>query len=173
MQSSHAQIQQMTYVAQFKSFIYKGHRRHHIHIHRDKERYPAKDDKDYEWKLEVEDGDMYPNGEAWYFFNHPEDCGTSTALREMLPKKTRDEEKSGTTVYGMYIEQRHSVWQIFIPVILVLGLALGGTVWFIPPWLKDHPGDLQNATVPVLLAFTVVQFVLTLLTSLIIFRWSL
>jgi hypothetical protein len=137
------------------------------------ERYPAKDDKNYEWKLEDNDDNTFPNGEAWYFFNHPEDCGTSTALKEMLPKKSKDEEKSGTTVYGMYIEQRHSVWQIFVPAVLVLGLTLGGTLWFIPQWLKDHPGDLQNATVPVLLAFTVVQFALTLLTSLIIFRWSL
>jgi hypothetical protein len=163
----------MTDIAQFKSFIYKGERRHHIQIHRDIERYPAKDDKNYEWKLEDEDGDTYPNGEAWYFFNHPEDCGTSTSLNEMLPKKSRDEEKSRIIVYGMYVEQRHSVWHIFVPAVLVLGFTLGGTLWFIPSWLKDHPGDLQNATVPVLLAFTVVQFVLTLLTSLIIFRWSL
>ncbi|KAH8711840.1 hypothetical protein GQ44DRAFT_731073 [Phaeosphaeriaceae sp. PMI808] len=137
------------------------------------QRYPAKDDKNYEWKLEDEYGDIYPNGEAWYFFNHPEDCGTSTTLKEMLPKKFKDEEKSGTTVYGMYIEQRHSVWQIFIPAVLLLGLTLGSTLWFIPLWLKDHPGDLQNATVPALLAFTVIQFILALLTSLIIFQWSL
>jgi hypothetical protein len=91
----------------------------------------------------------------------------------MLPKRNKDEPRSGTTVYGLYIEQRHSVWQIVIPVVAVLGLTLGGTLWFIRPWLRSHPDDLQGATVPVFLAFTVVQFILTLLTTLVVFRWSL
>jgi hypothetical protein len=91
----------------------------------------------------------------------------------MLPKRRKDELRSGTTVYGLYIEQRHSVLQIVIPVVLVLGFTLGGTLWFIRTWLRDHPDDLQGATVPVFLAFTVVQFILTLLTTLVVFRWSL
>jgi hypothetical protein len=91
----------------------------------------------------------------------------------MLPKRTKDEARLGTTVHGLYIEERHSVLQIAVPTVAVLGITLGSTLWFIRPWLRDHPGDLQGATVPVFLAFTVVQFVLTLLTSLLIFRWSL
>ncbi|CAN9155528.1 unnamed protein product [Alternaria alternata] len=157
----------------FRSFISKEKRRYRVDIHRETEEYPPETDKTYEWKLEDEDGKMYPNGETWHFLNNPEDCGTSAVLKEMLPKKIKDENKSRMTMYGIYIEQQHSVWQIFIPVLLVLGLTLGGTLWFIFPWLKDHPGDLQNATVPVMLALAVVQFILTFLTSLIIFRWSL
>ncbi|CAN9159058.1 unnamed protein product [Alternaria alternata] len=160
-------------IAQFRSFISKEKRRYRVDIHRETEEYPPETDKTYEWKLEDEDGKMYPNGETWHFLNNPEDCGTSAVLKEMLPKKIKDENKSRMTMYGIYIEQQHSVWQIFIPVLLVLGLTLGGTLWFIFPWLKDHPGDLQNATVPVMLALAVVQFILTFLTSLIIFRWSL
>ncbi|OAL53531.1 hypothetical protein IQ07DRAFT_640587 [Pyrenochaeta sp. DS3sAY3a] len=159
----------------FKSFLYKSERRHYIQLHRDKERYPPKEDANYDWDLgnEWQDGDPYPNGEAWYFFKHPKYCGSSTALRDMLPKRRKDELRSGITVYGLYIEQRHSVWQIFIPVVLVLTCTLGGTLWFIRPWLRDHPGDLQGATVPVFLALTVVQSLLGLLTTLVVFRWSL
>jgi len=91
----------------------------------------------------------------------------------MLPKRRQDEPRSRITVYGLYIEQRHSVWQIFIPVLAILAPTFGGTLWFIPPWLRDHPGDLQGATVPVTLAFTVIQFFLTFLTSLVVFRWSI
>lgn len=76
-------------------------------------------------------------------------------------------------MYGVYIEQRHSVWQIFIPVVVVLVFTLGGTLWFIGTWLEDHPDDLQGATVPVFLALTAVQSVLSLLVALVVFRWSL
>jgi hypothetical protein len=163
------------HTSQFRSFLYKPERRHHIQLHRDKERYPPKDDETYDWKLwdEWQEGDPYPNNETWFFFSHPGACGNSTALREMLPKRTKDEAKSGTTMYGLYIEQRHSILQILIPVVVVLGLTLGGTLWFVIPWLSNHPDDLQGATVPVLLAFTLVQFMLTLLTTLVVFRWSL
>jgi hypothetical protein len=163
------------YNSKFRSFLYKPERRHHIELYRDRERYPHEDDKDYKWKLgyDCQEGDHhYPNGEAWYFFSRPGDCGNSTALRDMLPKRRRD--KAGTgEMYGLYIEQRHSVWQIVIPIVVVLVLTLSGTLWFIVPWLKDHPDDLQGATVPVFLALTVIQFILTLLTTLVVFRWSL
>ncbi|KAL6157453.1 hypothetical protein ACJQWK_06711 [Exserohilum turcicum] len=160
---------------QFRSFLYKPQRRHQVELHRDRERYPPKDDVAYYWNLwaEWQDGDPYPNGEAWYFFSHPDDCASSTTLREMLPKRKKDEARSGTTVYGVYIEQRHSVWQIFIPVVVVLVFTLGGTLWFIGTWLEDHPDDLQGATVPVFLALTAVQSVLSLLVALVVFRWSL
>jgi hypothetical protein len=154
---------------QFKTFLYKEElQRHHVDIHKDKERYPEKGNDEYNFKLE--DG-WFPNGEAWYFFMHPEECGTSKALQEMLPKRKKDE--SNPKIYGLYIEQRHSVWQIFVPALLVILLTLSATIWFLPLWLKEHPGDLQNATVPLFLALTVVGLVLQLSMSLIIFRWSI
>jgi hypothetical protein len=160
---------QSTHSLQFKSFLYKEElQRHHVAIQKDEERYPDRKNDEYNFKLE---GKWFPNGEAWYFFMHPEDCGTSKALKEMLPKRKKD--VSNPEIYGLYIEQRHSVWQIFIPAFVVIVLTLGATLWFVPAWLKEHSGDLQNATVPLFLALAVVGLILQLSISVIIFRWSL
>ena len=57
------------------------------------------------------------------------------ALGEMVPKRRKDIAGTGE-MYGLYIEQRHSVWQIVIPVVIMLGLTLSVTLWFIGLWLR-------------------------------------
>jgi hypothetical protein len=102
---------------------------------------------------------------------HPADCGTSTDLNKMLPIRIKDA-TSRIRAFGIHIEERYSVLAIFIPAFIMVLLTLGATLWFIPPWLNDHPGDLQNATVPVMVAFTVVGFFVQFFVSLLIFRWT-
>lgn len=137
-----------------------------------------KDDPDYDsYKYEPspwQDGTPCPclSGEAWYFFQHPDECGTSRFLNDTLPVRLHATTGSGFTAWGLYIEQRHSVLAIFVPTLAMIVATLGATLWFVKPWLKDHPGDLQNATIPVIVAVTTLSMLLQLLTSLLVFRWS-
>lgn len=165
---------------QFQSFHFKESlKRHYVVIDKDKERYPKEADPEYgSYKYTPspwEDGKPCPclSGEAWYFFQNPEECCNSTALNAALPVLLNTTPNSRIKAWGVYIEQRHSVLPILIPAIILVSATLGATFWFIAPWLKDHPGDLQNATVPVIVAFTVIGFFLQLLISLLIFRWSI
>ncbi|KAM5363807.1 hypothetical protein ACJZ2D_011841 [Fusarium nematophilum] len=162
----------------FRSFHFKHSlRRRYVVIDKDKERYPEEAEPEYRnynynprpW----EDGKPCPclSGEAWFFFNNPDECCNSRELNHALPVRLNDTSDSRITAWGVHIEQRHSVLTIFIPTIALTLVTLAGTFWFIPQWLKDHPGDLQNATVPVTLGFTVIQFLIQLLVSLLIFRW--
>ena len=114
----------------------------------------------------------YPSHEVWHYFMHPEDCGTSTELKEMLPTRFKGPIPSRSRAFGVHIEERYSALAIFIPSSFMFLLTLGATLWFIPHWLKEHPDDLQNATVPITAAFTVGAFFIQLSVSLLIFRWT-
>jgi hypothetical protein len=102
----------------------------------------------------------------------PADCGTSTDLNKMLPVRIKDA-ATRTRAFGVHIDERYSVLTIFVPALVMVLLTLGATLWFIPLWLSNHPGDLQNATVPVVLSFTVVGFFVQFFASLLIFRWTM
>lgn len=165
---------------QFQSFHFKGSlKRHYIVIDKDKERYPMKEEPDYHnyrydpnpWQY----GTPCPclSGEAWYFFQNPDECCTSRILNSTLPVRLSATTSSRITAWGLYVEQRHSVLAIFIPTAAMVVVTLGATLWFVKPWLDSHPGDLQNAAVPVTVATTVVGMFLQLLTSLLVFRWSI
>lgn len=114
----------------------------------------------------------YPSHEAWHYFMHPEDCGTSAELKEILPIRVKGCITSHCRAFGMHIDERYSVLAIFIPAFIVVLLTLGAALWFIPLWLNRHPDDLVNATVPVMMALTVVGILVQLLASLLIFRWT-
>ncbi|KAF4447041.1 cyclin-dependent kinase complex component, partial [Fusarium albosuccineum] len=163
----------------FQSFHFKPSlKRRYVVVDKDKERYPEEGDPEYvsynydprPW----EDGKPCPclSGEAWFFFKNPDECCSSKQLNRALPVRLNDTNDSRITAWGIHIEQRHSAWAILIPAIALAIVTLAATFWFIPRWLKDHPGDLQNATVPAILAFSVMQLLIQLLASLLIFRWS-
>lgn len=165
--------------SQFQSFHFKKSlNRRYFTIHRDKERYPEEGEQGYmsyhylprPWR----DGMASPcqGGEAWYFFNNPDECCTSTQLNRSLPARRGDAEGSRIVAWGVHVEQRYSVLVILVPVLVVTGVTLIATVWFIPHWLGGHEDDLQNPTVPATLALGVVQFILQFLVSLVVFRWS-
>ena len=141
------------------------------------ERYPKEVDPEYDeyfysprpWPLETR---PYPNSELWYYFKNPEDCATATKLNKKLPARISNIIASDARAFGIHIEERYSALAIFIPALTLLLLTLGATFWFAPLWLNNHPGDLQNATVPLMAAFTVVGVFVQLLVSLLIFRWT-
>jgi hypothetical protein len=112
------------------------------------------------------------SGEAWYFFQNPEDCSNSKYLNDALPVLMSNTDDSRFKGWGIYIEQRYSILPIFIPALVLILTTVGATVWFIFPWLKDHPDDLQNATVPLVVTFSIIGICIQILMTLLIFRWS-
>lgn len=160
---------------QFQSFLFKEPRNcYYVHLHRDKERYPEATDPVYtEYRYMPQPWPSfipYPSEEAWYYFWHPEDCGTSSDLNSKLPVRFRDAIERHALAFGMHVEERPSALAIFLMAGFVCFLALAATLWFIPRWLEKHPGDLQNATAPVVVAFAVVNIFISVATSLLIFR---
>ncbi|KAH3981626.1 hypothetical protein HBI56_165430 [Parastagonospora nodorum] len=158
----------------FRTFKQTLQEVHHVQVFKGEEVLPLNHP---EYNCEIyadwEEKDPLPSGELWHYFNDPKQCGTDSTLQKMLPKKINNDVLAKKKVYGMFVEQRHSVWQIVILNLLVLALTLGGTIWFIPRWLKEHPGDLQNAIVPSTLALMILQFVSQLCVSVVVFRWSI
>lgn len=150
----------------------------YVDIDRDKQRYPDDAEPEYvnyvysprPWK----EGDPIPclPGEAWFFFQNPDKCGNFKGLNGTLPVRTSDMLAFRVKAWGMYIERRFSIFPILVPTLMAALLTLGCTLCFIPLWLEEHPGDLQNATVPVMAVFTVAVFFLQILVSLLAFRWS-
>lgn len=84
------------------------------------------------------------------YFDDPSCAGTSTAILEAFPVRTTGEmtrlEKHG---WGLHGAEHLSFWRI----LCVTGVVLFGPSWFFVHWLVVHPGDLQNASVPLGLAF--------------------
>jgi hypothetical protein len=66
----------------------------------------------------------YPSHEVWHYFNHPEDCGTSTDLKEMLPTPFKGPIAPRSRVFSVDIKERYSTLAIFIPAFLMF-LLLG------------------------------------------------
>lgn len=160
---------------QFKSFLYKESLdRHYVHLHKDKERYPGESDPEYmeyrfnprPWPPET----PYPGHEVCWYFLHPEDCGTSKELKEMLPVRIKGSNITRCTAFGIYVEERYTFWVVFVPAVVIVVITLGSTLWFLPVWLKEHPTDLQNATIPVMLAVSVVSIVSNIMVSLFVVR---
>lgn len=153
----------MLILVQFHGFLFKERQDcHHIHLHRDKERYPEATDPVYAeyhyrprpWPTFI----PYPNNEAWHYFKHPVDCGTSTELNKELP---------------VLVKERYSALVIFVVASFVCLITPVATLWFIPCWLEEYLGDLQNATTPIVIAFAVVNIFISLATSLLIFRLTI
>jgi hypothetical protein len=101
---------------------------HHVRVFREEEVLPI-NHSEYNCEIYADwkEKDPLPSGELWYYFNDPKQCGTDLKLQKMLPKKINNDVVAWDTVYGMFLEQRHSVWQIVILNLLVLALTLGGT----------------------------------------------
>jgi hypothetical protein len=72
----------------------------------------------------------------------------------------------------MHLEERYSILAIILPAFILLLLTLVPCTWFFPFWLANHPDDLQNASVPVNVAMSVLALVMNLPISLLIFRWT-
>ncbi|SPJ79161.1 uncharacterized protein FTOL_07552 [Fusarium torulosum] len=151
----------------FESFHFQtAHNHRRIVLETDKERYPEATHPEYEnyvyrpspWK----DGCRLPclNGQAWFFFNNPDECGTSRQLNDTLPVRRSDTRDSYITAWGIHLERRPSVLIIALPVLLASLLIITATIWFVPLWLENHPGDLQGAMVLTVVAITVLHFVI-------------
>ena len=112
----------------------------------------------------------YPGREAFWYFLHPEDCGTSSELQNKLPVRTNGALETQCRAFGVFVEQRYSAWAILLPTVLIILVTIGSTTWFIPAWLLDHPGDLQNATVPFTMTVTLMSTLVNILVSLFLFR---
>lgn len=142
----------------------------HVHIHKDRQRYPIQSDPEYsEYRYSPNPwpaGLPFPVQEMCWYFLHPEDCGTSSALNEMLPARIRGDLETHHKAFGIYIEQQYSVWAIFIPIVVLSCAFLGGTLWFI----KGHTDDLQTAIVPFTVASSLGTLVLNAGVSLLLFR---
>ncbi|KAJ2999064.1 hypothetical protein NUW58_g123 [Xylaria curta] len=161
----------------FDSFLFKNSLNlYYISVHRDQERYPQAADPEYiEYRFQPRPwptGALYPSNEVWYYFRNPDDCGTSTDLNQILSVRIQGRLGSRARAFGIHIEEAYSVWAILVPSFVVVSVTLAATAWFIPLWLSTHPGDLQNATVPITVVFTVVGSLLQVVISLVIFRWT-
>lgn len=88
----------------------------------------------------------------------------------MLPARVNDTISARSLAFGIHIEEKYSAFAIFAVASFVCLLTLVATLWFIPSWLEKHPRDLQNATTPMVVAFTVVNIFVSLATSIAIFR---
>lgn len=84
------------------------------------------------------------------YFDDPTCAGTSTAILEAFPVRTAGAmtraEKHG---WGLHAQEHLGFWRI---VCLTAGLLVGPCAFFVY-WLVVYPGDLQNASVPLALAF--------------------
>ncbi len=149
-----------------------------MQIHRDKDRYPEETEgefveicKDYHylpkpWPSKA----PYPHNEVWFFFQNPTMCGTTKKLSKKLPVLINDASSHRSAAFGIHVEERYSAMAIFVFGIIMCLLALGATAIFIPHWLKGHPDDLQNATVPAMLVLGVINTMVPLSVSLLVFR---
>jgi hypothetical protein len=72
--------------------------------------------------------------------------------------------------FGIHVEQELPLRILVLSLLLVFLAVFGGTVWFIPFWLNNHPGDLQNATVPIVVASAVVMGVTSICLAVLFFR---
>ncbi|TGJ88493.1 hypothetical protein E0Z10_g353 [Xylaria hypoxylon] len=162
----------------FDSFLFKNSLNlHYISVHRDQERYPEQSDPEYsEYEYQPRPwpaGAPYPSNEVWHYFENPVDCGTSSCLSKILPVRIAGGIASRGRAFGIHIEEAYSIWAILIPSCIVVLATLAATLWFIPQWLRSHPDDLQNATVPIAVVFTVIGSLLQIIVSLVVFRWAL
>ena len=86
--------------------------------------------------------------------------------------RTKGTIASRARAFGIHVEEAYSIWAILIPSCVVVLATLGATLWFVPHWLRGHPDDLQNATIPVQVVFTVFGSLVQIFISLIMFRWK-
>ena len=106
---------------------------------------PDPTDLEYEYCLPADEQPEIPPipaEELMEYFHDPSCAGTLNYATESFPKKRN--EKIIKTAWGLHAIERLS----FFRVLLLLGLVLAGTLVFVPYWLSEHPGDLQNAFVP-------------------------
>ncbi|KAI0156865.1 hypothetical protein GGR57DRAFT_511217 [Xylariaceae sp. FL1272] len=105
-------------------------------------------------------------------FEDLSDSGTSTDQCKILPVRVTGGLASRARAFELHVDEAYSVWVIFIPACVAVLGTLAATTWFVPVWLSDHPGDLQNATVPAQVVFTVVITILQILIPIVVFRVS-
>lgn len=115
-----------------------------------------------------------PNAEFWHFFMHPEDCGTSTYLNDTLPTRLNGPIEGNRVIgFGVHIVERYSVLVIFVlPSIVTILVLLAPTLWFFKPWLTAHPDDLQNAAVPFSMVSGPLFFLLNMVVTVALFRFT-
>lgn len=86
------------------------------------------------------------------YFDDPTCAGTSAKTLETFPK--RISEMSGDEKYGWGLQACEYI-SFFRAIILCLCMLVG-PIWFFLEWLVKHPGDLQNASVPLFLVFALI-----------------
>lgn len=83
------------------------------------------------------------------YFENPSCAGSSGDTLEKFPKRIGGDIKLGDYGWGL-----HACEQLSFHRFNVLSLCiLAGPAYFFVYWLVEHPGDLQNASVPLFLGF--------------------
>lgn len=90
-------------------------------------------------------------GELMRYYHDPKRAATRKFLSSQLPIKTTGSLGSERVEgWGLHAQEQPAMIRI-----AALGLALCvATVWFVPYWLSNHPGDLSNAVAFPTLAWT-------------------
>lgn len=114
------------------------------------EQLPTPDNPNYQYEPKPPDEiPPVPTRLLMEYFENPSCAGTSTGILEAFPVRTTGkmsrQEKHG---WGLHAEEHLSFCRIGIVAIVILV----GPTWFFVHWLCLHPGDLQNASVPMFLA---------------------
>ena len=91
----------------------------------------------------------------------------------MLPARINGPITTHCRAFGIYVEEHYTFWVVVLPALVALVFTLVITLCVLPVWLKDHPGDLQNATIPALLALNVVSIFINCIFSLFVVRMNL
>lgn len=84
------------------------------------------------------------------YFEDPSCTGNTSMTLDVLPKKTNG--KIGPDdEYGWGLRACEAL--SFFRILILFLIIQAGPIAFFIYWLRKHPGDLQNASVPLFLAF--------------------
>lgn len=109
-----------------------------------------------------------------HYLRDPTRCGEDHKVKGILPIRTKGEiDKSDMRAFGIHFEERYSIWIVLLPSALLALLVLVPAAWFFWYWLNFHPGDLQNASVPLIVGLSVLTFATSIPVSLLTFRWTI
>lgn len=150
-----------------------------MELDRAEQRYPEPpQDKDYKftpkpWKKTS----LLPTTETLHYLEHPEESGTTSQISKKLPVRLTDIPKADAfdetgdafEAFGIHIEQALPVRTLALSLVFIFVLVFGSTIWFIPFWLNNHPDDLQNATVPLVVTSAIVLSVTSITLAVLFF----
>ncbi|KAF2475873.1 uncharacterized protein BDR25DRAFT_310326 [Lindgomyces ingoldianus] len=119
-------------------------------------------------------GDAYPNFPRWWwkrvsgtkFYRARSDCKKSKKAKDILPIRTSGAIKTRYITFRINIKEHYTLWAVIFLVLVAMVFTLSATLCILPMWLRDHPGDLQNATVLAVFAIGVLSILSSFAVSL-------